>query len=414
MHNQIPFKQLRYRLIGASSEDPEHPLFALFSPNQNEGWNSVRFCSYPQEILIQFPQPVRLTRVHLLLHQNKIPSKIELYQFFPKTYNDFYIDYNSMIFDKIGYVIPDSNTKTNYQARELKKISLNENVLFFKLVFYRSTRNIYNKFDQVGLIGLECFGYEFTQTNIDLLFPNRDKEYEYFSNRTNDSYFPKVNINEEDLDEMCRIKIDELKDELDKVLQIENYEYAKVISEFINRIKFLGGKINNLNEIKMKSIEVEDYDNANLMKIEIERIKSIIDSINPSNLGSFNKNNDNEKEYSLNNEYSDNQKFNFNEEPSENPPFDIESEEKFKPKTRSDKILEEKKKKEQMIKENKEAAKQFLKEEKRKEELRKVKLTHGQNKYMDELAVDMKYEGIDLDYNSEDSVREEVRDNSST
>ena len=414
MHNQIPFKQLRYRLIGASSEDPEHPLFALFSPNQNEGWNSVRFCSYPQEILIQFPQPVRLTRVHLLLHQNKIPSKIELYQFFPKTYNDFYIDYNSMIFDKIGYVIPDSNTKTNYQARELKKISLNENVLFFKLVFYRSTRNIYNKFDQVGLIGLECFGYEFTQTNIDLLFPNRDKEYEYFSNRTNDSYFPKVNINEEDLDDMCRIKIDELKDELDKVLQIENYEYAKVISEFINRIKFLGGKINNLNEIKMKSIEVEDYDNANLMKIEIERIKSIIDSINPSNLGSFNKNNDNEKEYSLNNEYSDNQKFNFNEEPSENPPFDIESEEKFKQKTRSDEILEEKKKKEQMIKENKEAAKQFLEEEKRKEELSKVKLTHGQNKYMDELAVDKKYEGIDLDYNSEDSVREEVRDNSST
>ena len=414
MHNQIPFKQLRYRLIGASSEDPEHPLFALFSPNQNEGWNSVRFCSYPQEILIQFPQPVRLTRVHLLLHQNKIPTKIELYQFFPKTYNDFYIDYNSMIFDKIGYVIPDSNSRTNYQARELKKISLNENVLFFKLVFYRSTRNIYNKFDQVGLIGLECYGYEFTQTNIDLLFPNRDKEYEYFSNRTNDSYFPKVNINEEDLDEMCRIKIDELKDELDKVLQIENYEYAKVISEFINRIKFLGGKINNLNEIKMKSIEVEDYDNANLMKIEIERIKSIIDSINPSNLGSFNKNNDNEKEYSLNNEYSDNQKFNFNEEPSENPPFDIESEEKFKPKTRSDKILEEKKKKEQMIKENKEAAKQFLEEEKRKEELSKVKLTHGQNKYMDELAVDKKYEGIDLDYNSEDSVREEVRDNSST
>ena len=414
MHNQIPFKQLRYRLIGASSEDPEHPLFALFSPNQNEGWNSVRFCSYPQEILIQFPQPVRLTRVHLLLHQNKIPSKIELYQFFPKTYNDFYIDYNSMIFDKIGYVIPDSNTKTNYQARELKKISLNENVLFFKLVFYRSTRNIYNKFDQVGLIGLECFGYEFTQTNIDLLFPNRDKEYEYFSNRTNDSYFPKVNINEEDLDEMCRIKIDELKDELDKVLQIENYEYAKVISEFINRIKFLGGKINNLNEIKMKSIEVEDYDNANLMKIEIERIKSIIDSINPSNLGSFNKNNDNEKEYSLNNEYSDNQKFNFNEEPSENPPFDIESEEKFKPKTRSDEILEEKKKKEQMIKENKEAAKQFLEEEKRKEELSKVKLTHGQNKYMDELEADKKYEGIDLDYNSEDSVREEVRDNSSS
>jgi hypothetical protein len=42
-----------------------------------------------------------------------------------------------------------------------------------------------------------------------------------------------------------------------------------------------------------------------------------------------------------------------------------------------------------------------------------MKLTHGQNKYMDELEVDKKFDGNDIEYSSEDSVREEVRDNSS-
>jgi hypothetical protein len=147
------------------------------------------------------------------------------------------------------------------------------------------------------------------------------------------------------------------------------------------------------------------------MKIKIDRIKSINESINPSNLGSFNR--PNENDYSLNNEYNDNQQYNINDVQSENPPFDIESEGNNRPRTISDEILEEKKRKEKMIEENKKRAKQFLEEEKKKEELSKMKLTHGQNKYMDELEVDKKFDGNDMEYSSEDSVREEVRDNSS-
>ena len=124
------------------------------------------------------------------------------------------------------------------------------------------------------------------------------------------------------LDEICLKKIYDLKQKLEIVIQEENYEYAKIIGEFIRRIRFLGSKINNLNHIKIKSIEVEDYDNANLMKIEVERIKKIIESIDPDSLGTFNKSNT-EKEV-IN--YEDNSENNYNEHPTENPTFEIVSE----------------------------------------------------------------------------------------
>jgi hypothetical protein len=56
-----------------------------------------------------------------------ISSRIDIYHFFPKKYIDLRADYNSLVFDKIGYVIPDSNSRTDYQCREYKRISIAEN-----------------------------------------------------------------------------------------------------------------------------------------------------------------------------------------------------------------------------------------------------------------------------------------------
>jgi len=45
-------KKLKYRIIEASSEDPEYPVFELLKGMESNGWVSSRFCNYPQEILI--------------------------------------------------------------------------------------------------------------------------------------------------------------------------------------------------------------------------------------------------------------------------------------------------------------------------------------------------------------------------
>lgn len=281
--NEIPLNVLKYRIIGASTEDPEHPLITIISRNPSEGWNSVRFCQYPQEVLIQFTKPVRLRQINFLLHQTKIPSKIDIYKFFPKTYNDFFADYNSLIYEKIGYIFPDSNMKTEYKARELKKVFLNENCFYLKLVFHKPYINIYSPFNQVALISITCFGFDFTPNNIDTFYPNRNKDLNYFVNNL-DTYVPKPEINDNELDEVCINKIEELKLQLDIAVKEENYDHAKVLDELINRIRMLGVKIKNLTELKMKSIEISDYDNAKILKGEIDRIRSIIEGVNEIDL----------------------------------------------------------------------------------------------------------------------------------
>ena len=276
--NELSVHPLKYRIIGSSSEDPDFPLFSLISGGNNEGWHSIRFCTYPQEILIQFTQPVRLRQVNILLHQTFIPSSIEFFYFFPEKYDDFFKDYNSLTFNKIGYVTPDSNSKTDYKAREYKKVAFNENVLYLKLVLNKCIYNLYNTFNQVAIISIECFGFDFTVNNIDYLFPNRNKSLNYFANNMN-NYIPNPNLDDNDLDEVCINKIDELKLQLNRCVEEENYDQAKVINELIQRIKILGQKIYNLQEIKFKSIEVNDYDNAKIVKNEIERIKNIIKEV---------------------------------------------------------------------------------------------------------------------------------------
>ena len=276
--NELSVHPLKYRIIGSSSEDPDFPLFSLISGGQNEGWHSIRFCTYPQEILLQFTQPVRLRQVNILLHQTFIPSSIEFFYFFPEKYDDFFKDYNSLTFNKIGYVTPDSNSKTDYKAREYKKVAFNENVLYLKLVLNKCIYNLYNTFNQVAIISIECFGFDFTVNNIDYLFPNRNKSLNYFANNMN-NYIPNPNLDDNDLDEVCINKIDELKLQLNRCVEEENYDQAKVINELIQRIKILGQKIYNLQEIKFKSIEVNDYDNAKIVKNEIERIKNIIKEV---------------------------------------------------------------------------------------------------------------------------------------
>lgn len=44
------------------------------------GWQSQRFCTYPQEIVIGFPCKVHLKNINICFHEHKVPSKVELYE----------------------------------------------------------------------------------------------------------------------------------------------------------------------------------------------------------------------------------------------------------------------------------------------------------------------------------------------
>ena len=270
---------LKYRIIGVSTEDPENPFYAIISGLRNNGWSSVRYSTYPQELLIQLCRPCRLRQINLIFHEYKIPSKVDLYYYFPKTFSDFNLDIEDLIFEKIGYIIPDSNMRSKYQAREFKKIFINENVYYLKFVFYQNYNNIKNVFNQVGLISIDCFGIDFTANNIDGLYPNIKYPTDSFTNQSLYTQIKKKEYNDNMLDEVCISKINELKDALNLSIKIENYDQCKKLHELIQLTRKFGEQINDAKETKDKALELNDYDTCDIAKKKIELLKEKVKSI---------------------------------------------------------------------------------------------------------------------------------------
>lgn len=66
--------KLRYKIISYSSEDPQAPISNLIS---NSGfWETSRFCDYPQQITLQFYEPVVISDFAIVSHPSKIASRI--------------------------------------------------------------------------------------------------------------------------------------------------------------------------------------------------------------------------------------------------------------------------------------------------------------------------------------------------
>ena len=285
------YQILNFTLIGASSKDPNYPLEKITSKNPQDGWHSARFCSYPQEILIKFNYPVHIRQINLLFHETLISSRIDIYHFFPKKYNDLLLDYNSLTFDKIGYVIPDSNSRTDYQSREYKRISIAENCTYLKLVFQKNINNIYNPFNQVALINLQCLGFVYSEENLHSIFQdkfhknthniyNNPEEFDNLLKKENfDKYIPVGKIKDGDFHIIVSDKLKDLNIHLDRAKYYNDYEKAKTINDFIDQVRIIGYKVEHLNKLKRIAVDKENYPKAKELKIEIDKILGYVNEI---------------------------------------------------------------------------------------------------------------------------------------
>ena len=79
--------QLNFRIFHCSSQDAHHVITELTNMNRDplqiKGWQSQRFCIYPQELILQFQCPVHINQIKLLAHETKIASKVELFSYMP-------------------------------------------------------------------------------------------------------------------------------------------------------------------------------------------------------------------------------------------------------------------------------------------------------------------------------------------
>lgn len=111
-----------------------------------------RYCSYPQEIIVQLIDgECRITQLQILSHQNCISSKIELFVGHGPSFNQ-------CKFTRLGYLSLSDNASSEYRARELKSVYVENTAQFIKLTLHKNHVNNLNIYSQVGIIAINVLG----------------------------------------------------------------------------------------------------------------------------------------------------------------------------------------------------------------------------------------------------------------
>ena len=281
---------LTYDIINFTSQDQYHPInFLLLKDKKNQsGWISNRFCIYPQEILIKFPQIVNLRQINILVNESKIPKMIEFINCIPlNKKNNYFINNNKnlkkvssgFLLQNIGFIKLSSNVESNYKARELRKIYININTEYLKLKIHRNYLNNLNMFCQVGIVSLEFFGIENIKSEI------LKENEKYNVNDTIESLFDvcfntdefEENFIDDKIDKLAANKIKELTEDMNKKKEKEEYEECKIIKEKIDKIRKIAIKIYILEEQKKDYANKNNFDKAKEIKFSIEKIRKLLD-----------------------------------------------------------------------------------------------------------------------------------------
>ena len=282
-------KLLDYKIINISSIEqynqiniiPYQKLPKLLRIN-GPPWISERFCQFPQKIIIKFPHLVYLYQINILSNSKKISRRLQFYSYYPDELDsDINYKEKDIPFTRIGFVNLRDNKANNYSVRELKKIFIKTKCLYLKIELEKNYINEFNKFQQVGLSTIECFG-DYLDNNIKIL-PKKNYEKE------------KINSNAEKiLKEICP----DTKENLNKFvnnkknLEYEDYDEIKGrLDEIMKEAK----KIYKIMVLEKEASKDNDFDKAIEFKNKKEKAKYILKNkaseINKLYKNEFNTNN---------------------------------------------------------------------------------------------------------------------------
>ena len=280
-NNQVT--RLDHRFIESTTEDNEHPLRELLKGLKGQGWFSSRFSQFPQEIYIQFTQPVLLRQINMVIHEKNIPSQIKFYSYYPEKDNEIIGNYHRAKYKYIGFIKMDTNERSQYRARESRKVYINTKSIFLKIELGKNYINQYNVFNQVGLMNLDFFGVYLPPIG------NNLKNNQFILKHAT----RKENINsasDQILEEVCGDELKDLKEKMDYNIKTENYLECKQIKIKLDRVRLYGKQIYDLENQKKQAVNNEDFDQAMELKNLVDKMKANLKNIvngNPNNYTDF-------------------------------------------------------------------------------------------------------------------------------
>ena len=251
------WQKIPFRIVHVSSEDEEYSVRELLNRTPfSRGWLSSRFCNYPQELLIEFPKPIKMREIQFLSHQYSIATKIEIFILPPQ----------SEKFKKIGYLSLDSNERSNFQARELKTVYTDYFCIRVKFNLLRCHNNSHNIYNQVGLIAISVLG-EFPNINT---MNDKNANIENMEKLEDEMMYDPATLKR--LKELYRAK--------KKAVELEDFDEAKRIKVAIDSLKSVSQSLIQLEERKKIAIKNDDFDAAKLIKYEIDRLRNAVGGAN--------------------------------------------------------------------------------------------------------------------------------------
>ena len=283
MIHSLMITHIRFKVVSFSSEDGDYPASQLNTVNPNtRGWQSVRFCSYPQELGFELLDgEVHISQLQVLSHQSKISSKVELY------IGQGGSSYRSATFTRLGYLSLDSNERSSYQARELKTVFIDHSGSFIKLVINENHVNKQNIYNQVGIIALSLMGsieglsaQPKSSRGVGEGHPYKQHHAAGESAKmmmipTNPYNDLSTDLN---LDPSTASKLRQLADAKARAVEGEDYSTAKQIKTVEQELKALGSKLAQLDMAKADAVMAEDYDLAKDIKDESDQLKMMIET----------------------------------------------------------------------------------------------------------------------------------------
>ena len=316
--NRFNLYPLNYTIVYCSSSDPNFPIeninkksrysdfIELSQPQSdiesnnniinsekykniyfNPGWSSLRFCSYPQMIIVQLSSLSDIKQINIELNHERVPQKIDVYVYCPTILKEVVTNFKNIItakFTYIGSVIPVNH---NYNQRELKKLIFHNqgnydqitimNCLYVKFLVHKNYPNDKNKFEQVGIVNIDIFG---NHTNKILpILPL--KQVEPFKN---DEILPRLKglYRDSDYDNYIREKIEKAKMEYySNETLLQNEEKRNKIYQDITLLRELGQKVLELNKEKTKFEYFGNDTKLIQINAKLKEIRDYIESTYP-------------------------------------------------------------------------------------------------------------------------------------
>ena len=283
--------KLDHKLIESTTEDRDHPLRELLKGLKGVGWFSSRFSQFPQEIYIQFNQPVFLKQINMVIHEKNIPAQIKFYTYYPEKSNELIDNYHNVRYKYIGFIKMDTNERSQFRARESRKVYVNTKSLFLKIELGQNYRNEFNIFNQVGLMNLDFFG-----SYLPPIGNNLQKNKFILKHATRKENIE--DISDYALENICGPELKDLKEKMDYNIKIENYMECKQIKSKLDKVRIYGKQIYDLENQKRIAVNNEDFDQAMDLKNLVDKMKANLKTL------LHNNSSNNLSNIDINNKYS--------------------------------------------------------------------------------------------------------------